>query len=114
MLGVQREPRRKNMKTVKSQAANDDMRPEYDFSGAVRGKYYERFRQSSNVVLLDPDVSEAFPNSESVNQALRALASAARKSGRVMRRPSGPKRRPNKRMQLTRSALANGRRGPRS
>ena len=113
MLAVQREPKRRNMKKVKNQAANDDMRPEYDFSGAVRGKYYERFRQSSNVVLLDPDVSEAFPNSESVNQALRALASAARKSGRVMRRPSSPKRRPNKRMQLTRSAKAK-RRGPRS
>jgi len=114
MLAVQREPKRRNMKKVKNQAANDDMRPEYAFSGAVRGKYYERFRQSSNVVLLDPDVSEAFPNSESVNQALRALASAARKSGRVMRRPSSPKRRPNKRMQqLTRSAKAK-RRGPRS
>lgn len=100
------------MKKVKSQVADDDMRPEYDFSAAVRGKYYERFRQSSNVVLLDPDVSEAFPNSESVNQALRALASA-RKSGRVMRRPSSPQRRPNKRMQLTRSAKPK-RRGSRS
>jgi hypothetical protein len=112
MLALQREPKRRNMKKVKNQAANGDMRPEYDFSGAVRGKYYERFRQSSNVVLLDPDVSEAFPNSESVNQALRAL-SAARKSGRVMRRPSSPKRRPNERMQLTRSAKAKRRR-PRS
>ena len=100
------------MKKVKSQAAKDDMRPEYDFSGAVRGKYYERFRQGSNVVLLDPDVSEAFPNSESVNQALRALASAAR-SGRVMRHPSSPQRRPTKRMLPTRSAKAK-RRGPRS
>ena len=60
------------MKKVKSRAAKDDMRPKYDFSGAVRGKYYERFRQSSNVVLLDPDVSEVFLNAESVNQALRA------------------------------------------
>jgi hypothetical protein len=102
------------MKKVKNTAGNDDMRPEYDFSGAVRGKYYERFRQRSNVVLLDPDVSAAFPNSESVNQALRALASAARKGGRrVMRSPSSPQRRPNKRMQLTRSAKAK-RRGPRS
>jgi hypothetical protein len=99
------------MKKVKNQAANDDMRPEYDFSIAVRGKYYERFRQSSNVVLLDPDVSEAFPNSESVNQALRALAFAARRSRHVVRRPSSPQRRPNK--QMTRSAEAK-RRGPRS
>jgi len=85
------------MKKVKSQATDGDMRPEYDFTGAVRGKYYERFRQSSNVVVLDPDVSEAFPNSASVNQALRALASVARKRARVMRRPSSPQRRPNKR-----------------
>ena len=96
---------------IKKQAANGDMRPEYDFSGAVRGKYYERFRRSSNVVLLDPDVSEAFPNSESVNQALRELLTGPRKSGRVMRRPSSPQRRPSRRM--TRSAKAK-RRAPRS
>jgi hypothetical protein len=101
------------MKKAKTVVADDDMRPEYDFSGAVRGKYYERFHRSSNVVLLDPDVSAAFPNSASVNQALRVLASAARKTKRVMRRPSSPQRRPNKRMQLTRSAKTR-RRGPRS
>lgn len=100
------------MKKAKSRASDDDMRPEYDFSGAVRGKYYERFRQSTNVVLLDPDVSAAFPNSASVNQALRTLASVARESVRVMRRPSSPLRRPNKKMQPTRSAKAK-RRGPR-
>ena len=101
------------MKKVKGHVADDEMRPEYDFTGAVRGKYYERFRQSSNLVLLDPDVSAAFPNSASVNQALRTLVSVARKSVRVMRRPSGPQRRPNKRLQRTRSAKAR-RRGPRS
>jgi hypothetical protein len=113
VLAVQREPKRRNMKKVDSQAAGDDIRPEYDFSGAVRGKYYERFRQGSNVVLLEPDVSAAFPNSASVNQALRTLMPVARKGGRVMRRPSSPQRRPNKRMQLTRSAKAKQRR-PRS
>jgi hypothetical protein len=101
------------MKKVKSQVADDEMRPEYDFSGAVRGKYYERFQQGSNLVLLDPDVSAAFPTSAAVNQALRALASAGRKNTRVMRRPASPQRRPSKRMQLTRSAKAR-RRGPRS
>jgi hypothetical protein len=94
------------MKNGKSPAANDGMRPEYDFSDAVRGKYYERFRQSSNVVVLDPDVSEAFPNAESVNRALRALASVARKGRRVMRRPATPQRRPNKRIQPMKSAKA--------
>jgi hypothetical protein len=101
------------MKKVKSQVADDEMRPEYDFSGAVRGKYYERFQQGSNLVLLDPDVSAAFPTSAAVNQALRALASAGRKNTRVMRRPPSPQRRPSKRVQeLTRSAKAR-RRGPR-
>ena len=52
----------------------DDMLPEYDFSEGVRGKYAKRFHQASNVVVLEPDVAERFPNSEAVNQALRSLA----------------------------------------
>jgi len=51
-----------------------DMLDEYDFSGGVRGKYVGRFAQGSNVVVLDPDVAQVFTDSESVNQALRALA----------------------------------------
>jgi len=101
------------MKRTKSRAAEADMIPEYDFSGAVRGKYYERFRKSSNVVVLDPDVSAAFPNAASVNDALRSLATVARRSIRVARKASSVARRPNKRMQLTGSAKAR-RRGPRS
>ena len=50
-----------------------DMLPEYDFSGGVRGKYVDRFPQGCNVVVLDPDVARVFTDSESVNQALRAL-----------------------------------------
>ena len=73
------------MKKAKTKAVDPEMRAEYDFSAGVRGKYYERYRQSSNVVLLDPDVSEAFPNAAAVNQALRTLASVARKSVRVKR-----------------------------
>ena len=57
---------------------DDDLLPEYDFSGAVRGKYYERYRQGTNVILLDPDVAETFKDSESVNRALRLLVSLAR------------------------------------
>lgn len=48
-----------------------DMRDEYDFSGGVRGKYFERFREGSNIVVLAPDVAADFPDSESVNEALR-------------------------------------------
>jgi hypothetical protein len=51
----------------------DTMRPEYDFRGAVRAKYAARFREGVNVVVLDPDVAEAFRSSEAVNRALRAL-----------------------------------------
>jgi len=58
--------------------ANDEIRPEYDFSGGVRGKYYEAYVQSSNVVVLDPDVAEIFRDSASVNEALRLLAKIAK------------------------------------
>ncbi len=57
---------------------NDEMRPEYDFSGGVRGKYYEAYRQASNIVVLDPDVAEIFRDSASVNEALRLIAKIAK------------------------------------
>ncbi len=57
-----------------------DMLPEYDFSGGVRGKYAARYAQGSNIVLLEPDVAELFPNAEAVNEALRLLAKVAQKS----------------------------------
>ena len=54
--------------------SDPDMLDEYDFSGGVRGKYVNRFEEGSSVVVLDPDVARVFTDSESVNQALRALA----------------------------------------
>jgi hypothetical protein len=63
------------MKNVESDE-DDDLRPEYDFSqmkGGVRGKYVERYRQGTNLVLLDPDVADAFPDAKSVNDALRLM-----------------------------------------
>jgi hypothetical protein len=59
---------------MKPDAEDEDMLPEYDLRGGVRGKYVERYRQGTNVILLDPDVAEKFPTSESVNDALRRLA----------------------------------------
>ena len=53
-----------------------DMLPEYDFSAGVRGKYAARMAKGSNVVLLDKDVQKMFPDSATVNTALRALAQA--------------------------------------
>ncbi len=64
------------------------MRAEYDFSGAVRGKYYKRYLESTNVVVLEPDVARRFKNSEAVNEALRSLmkpSSAARTPARPTR-----------------------------
>jgi hypothetical protein len=55
----------------------DDMRPEYDLRGGVRGKYYKQYMEGTNVVLLDADVAVVFHDSESVNQALRALIKVA-------------------------------------
>jgi len=59
---------------------DDDMLPEYDLTGGVRGKYVERYRQGTNVVLLDPDLAKVFPSSEAVNDALRELV-RMRKAG---------------------------------
>jgi len=64
-MGTKKEPEKQ---------VSEDMRPEYDFSGAERGKYAARFAEGSNVVVLDPDVAAAFPDAESVNEALRKVA----------------------------------------
>lgn len=58
-------------------AGAEEMRPRYDFSGGVRGKYAARYRAGSNVVVLEPDVAARFPNAASVNRALRAVADLA-------------------------------------
>jgi hypothetical protein len=53
------------------------MRAEYDFSGGVRGKYVDQYRRGVNVVLLEPELVQAFPDSKSVNDAVRALLAIA-------------------------------------
>ena len=61
---------------AKAQVDSDEMRPEYDFdySKAVRGKYYRRLlKEGANVVVLDPDIAKAFPDSATVNETLRSL-----------------------------------------
>ena len=70
------------MKTDIESEFEDDLRPEYDFAtmaDGTRGKYVERYRVSTNLVLLDPDVARAFPTGESVNEALRLLIQVARR-----------------------------------
>jgi len=67
---------------------NDDLRPEYDLSQlrGVRGKYYRRAAAGPNLVLIEPDLARLFPNSESVNRALRLLADTARAASSSKRR----------------------------
>lgn len=65
--------------------ADDEMRDEYDFSGGVRGKYAARYAKGTNIVVLDSDVAEIFPTSQSVNDALRALATVIRNRERASR-----------------------------
>ena len=64
---------------TKPSDSSDDMRPEYDFSKGVRNKYAQRFREGTNVVVLDPDVAAAFKDSAAVNDALRQLLKARAK-----------------------------------
>ena len=59
-------------KKVSRRNGDDEMRPEYDFSGGVRGKYAKRYAEGTNLILLDPDLAAEFPDSRSVSRALRA------------------------------------------
>jgi len=71
----------------------DELRAEYkrsDFPGGlVRGKYAKRMRESSNVVVLKPEVAKAFPNEDAVNTALLSLIELAQKTTRLTRRSTG-------------------------
>jgi len=78
------------MKT-KKEMERDELRPEYDFdySKAVRGKYYKRLlEEGANVVVLEPDVAKVFIDS-SVNEALRSLLDLTRSTQRLTKRSSG-------------------------
>jgi len=63
----------------------DELRSEYDFSGGVRGKHHAAYKTGTNVVLLDADVAKAFPDSSSVNRALRMLLEVAEKQAQSKR-----------------------------
>lgn len=64
------------------------MSDEYDFRGGRRGVYAERYAQGTNLVALSPDVAAVFPDSESVNEALRTLVRVARRSIKPAQRSS--------------------------
>jgi hypothetical protein len=86
------------MKKARRADKTDELRPEYQRSdfpqGFVRGKYAQRLRESSNVVVLEPKVARAFPNQEAVNRALLSLIEIAEKTQRRANHATGrPKRR---------------------
>jgi hypothetical protein len=62
--------------------AADDMLDEYDFSSGVRGKHAGRFSDDCKLIVLDPDVAEAFPDAHAVNEALRELIQHRTPAGR--------------------------------
>jgi hypothetical protein len=68
-------------------------RPNLDFSKGVRGKYYERMQAGTNIVLIDPDLLDTFPDSASVNEALRSLKTIAIRTKRATPGQPTPRRR---------------------
>jgi len=80
------------MKAKRNGESTNDMRPEYDFdySKAVRGKYYRRLlKEGANVVVLEPDVAKVFRSSAAVNEALRSLLRISEATRRLTSRSSG-------------------------
>jgi hypothetical protein len=91
MPGEQRAESGDSMKKESARRRPDDLRPEYDLAqlkGGVRGKYYKQAIAGTNLVLLEPDVARAFPDSNSVNRALRLLQEVAKKSSKSGGRPA--------------------------
>ena len=73
-------------------AKRDELRPEYkrsDLGRGVRSKYYKSYQEGTNLVLLNPDVAEVFPDDVSVNEALRSLIKVAHQSVGLTKRSSG-------------------------
>ena len=82
---------------MKRKALSEEMRPEYnfDYSKAVRGKYYKRIlKEGSNVAVLEPDVAKAFPNSAAVNDALRVVLQAGQAARRLTSRSTRTRAKP--------------------
>jgi len=77
---------------AKEKRISTELRPEYnfDYSKAVRGKYYRRIlEEGANVVMLEPDVAKAFVDSSAVNDALRSLLNLTKTTQRLTKKSSG-------------------------
>ena len=75
----------------KAKVEDNEMRAEYrreDLGPLVRGKYAARYAKATNIVVIDPALAKAFPNSETVNDALRALLAVATKATGLTSRSS--------------------------
>ncbi len=85
------------MKKESAKKLDDDLQPEYDLAqlqGGVRGKYFRQATAGTNLVLIDPELADMFPDTESVNRALRLLVEAAEAAaGPVRSRVGGPAKR---------------------
>ena len=68
---------------MKKMPKDSDMLEEYDFSKGVQGKYAKRYAEGTNVVVIEPDVAEVFPDHDSVNQALRSLVEIIRRQKKL-------------------------------
>ena len=77
---------RKKATNRSRKSERDTMRAEYDFSAAVRGVTAARYAQGANIAVIDPDVLDVFPDSSTVNLALRALALVLRRQAATRRR----------------------------
>ena len=75
------------MKKNRTPDSDPELREEYDFRGAQRGKYASRFSEGTNIVVLDPDVAEVFGDAKAVNDALRLLAESVRKKDKQRVQP---------------------------
>ena len=68
---------------MKEAKGDPDLLEEYDFAGGVRGKYAKSYQEGTNVVVIDPDVAEFFPDHDTVNEALRSLVAVIRMQRRA-------------------------------
>jgi len=90
------------MKKASTRKKSDELRPAYDLSqlkGGVRGKYYREATAGTNLVLIEPELADVFPDTESVNRALRLLADTAEAA--TEQTHAGRRRAPNKRLKRT-------------
>ena len=96
------------MKKASVKELDDDLRSDYDLSklkGGVRGKYYRQATAGTNLVLIEPELADVFPDTESVNRALRLLVDTAEAAASPVGRRPGAPRRQQKRSAAKRSRL---------